>query len=226
MQLIIYDNKHKNTVIFFNGFRKQCTTWNITETGKPINIEERIRKNNNTILIDFQEEDYKQSIPDMSEHIYTMIINSYPDLLRNVTIVGHSYGCFYALYLAEKYRILKILLIEPVIKSPSYLEYIINRAAVSKIPLEFNEGKEDNTVEVCTVNNYDMLPTGENIKSRVIVRIHVNCDNEEIKHLKEYSLLTNKNTKSRLVVHYKKSHMIHYTQADVILDSINELLKI
>lgn len=220
MQLIIYDNKHKNTVIFFNGFRKQYTTWNITETGKQINIEERIRKNHNTILIDFQEEDYKQSIPDMSEHIHTMLINSHPDLLRNVTIVGHSYGCFYALYLAEKYRILKILLIEPVIKSPSYLEYIINRSVVSKMPLEFN------TVEVCAINNYDMLPTGENIKSRVIVRIHVNCDNEEIKHLKEYSLLTNKNTKSRLVVHYKKSHMIHYTQADVILNSITELLQI
>lgn len=210
MQLIINNNHKKNTVLFIHGFRKNYTDWNVTEKGKTISIEERVRKHHNTILVHIAEEDYKQPIASIGDTIYNEIsvVTS-----TSIVIIAPSYGCLYALYLAEIYHIDKLFLIEPVIKSESYLRKLQDNAV----------GKDPNSIEVYKVNNYDSLPTGEHIHSRVIVRIHINIDGE-IPNIKELNALTNKNTKSRLIVHHGVSHMIHYTKTDTIYDSITELL--
>lgn len=211
MQLIIYN---KNTVIFIHGFRKHYNDWNITAGRGPpksIRIEERIRQNNNTVLVGIDEEDYKQPISNISEIIYAGISEL---LSTSITIVTHSYGSFYAFYLAEKYQISKLLLIEPVVPSVTFFTLLKERA----------NDKNLDSVECYKVNNFNMYPTGKNIKSRVIVRIHLNVNGDKISDITEFSALTNKNIKSRLIIHYKSSHMIHYTKPDIIYDSITELL--
>lgn len=211
MQLIITNNHKKNTVIFIHGFRKNYNDWNVTENGRDISLEKRLSKHHNTILVDIAEEDYKQPIAVICDAIHNEISEI---ISKCVTIVAHSYGCLYALYMAEAYHIDKLLLIEPVIKSDRLLNYLQDRAV----------DKDPDSVEVYKINNYDSLPTGEHIKSRIIVRIHINSDGN-IPNIKELSALTNKNTKSRLLVHYNASHMLHYTKTDIILDSITELLR-
>lgn len=210
MHLIINDSSKKKTVIFIHGFGKRLDDWNITKSGKHIGIEEQIRKFSNTVLVQIEDNDYKQPISIVAAMIYQAL----NDLTKtNITVVGHSYGTLYALWLAENHNIDRILLIEPVIKSPIFLEYLQSKA----------KDKDFESIEAYKVRNYDTMPTGENLKNRVTVRIHIRVEDKPIPNLPILNSLTNKNVKSRLIIHYQASHMIHYELSSTIVDSIKDL---
>lgn len=211
MRLVIHQIDTKNLVIFVSGFKKNYKTWNKTETNKILNIEKKFRKTCTTILVDIDEEDYKLPVPIICNK---MLSCDDFEIKENTVIVAHSYGCFYALYLAEKLKHVKLVLIEPVIKSPSYFDYLIEKSL----------GETEEGIEKHKIKNYDTLPDGKLLSSQVILRVHVNINNAEIPNIKEYNALTSKNIKSQLVIHYKKSHMIHYTQPDLIFTSIQQML--
>lgn len=63
---------YKNTVVFIHGFRKEAASWNMTSTGKPIQIQETIAKKNNTILIQMTEDDYNMPVTKVAEQIYNL----------------------------------------------------------------------------------------------------------------------------------------------------------
>lgn len=233
MKLIINYNNHKTTIIFIHGFRKKYDDFNETENNKHILIETRIRTKCNTIMIQIEENDYKKEISEISEQMYYHLLNA--EIMKTkITIVAHSYGSFYAFYLAEKYPIIfgKILLIDPTIKTINYKNKLI-----------YNNGQkiENDSTEFYKLKNFDTLSDGINIKSTVIIRIHTNLNSNElimdlnlsINTLNEFSekmqylnKLVNKNIKSRLIMHVDCGHMIHYKKPDLIIDSIMELYKL
>jgi predicted esterase len=240
------NNKSKTTIIFIHGFGKSYNDFNITEHGKNINIEKKLSKHYNTLCVQIEYDDYKLSIPDLSNLIYAYLFNLDPELLNDdqsskqnqqsnkdsqsnndannilntkIIIVAHSYGGFIGLYLSETYfRIFKkLFLIDPSVKSDDFLKYLMT------------DTHELNTYKI---KNFDLLPDGLSIKSSVIIRIHFNLNTKDtsydefISDVAYFSKLVNKNTKSRLVLHANKSHMIHYSIPDTIFDAIQELCKL
>ena len=219
-------NNHKTTIIFLPGFRKNHNDFNITEHGKKISIESTISILCNTILVNIDENDYKKSVPQLAEEIYQEIVNCHM-LETKLIIVAHSLGSFCALYLCETYPNIfgKIFLIDPAIKSSTYHTQLIADA----------KDKLDDTVEYANLQNYKYLSDGLSLHNKIIVRIHININTkkmisdpalclEEISYLETVNKITNKNTKSRLVVHANVSHMIHYKMPGAIIDAIRELV--
>lgn len=102
------------TVIFMNGFMKYSSDWNITPSGRTINIEHTIKMKVNTMLISLTKEDYENNINEVCKKL----ILTFPQGL--IILIGHSFGYFYAMKLAQMdhHRFHKLLLIEPVVKSP------------------------------------------------------------------------------------------------------------
>lgn len=205
-------NNYKNTIIFIHGFKKDNASWNYDSKNKHICIEESLSKKANTISIQFTEEDYCKPCSEICENI----INMFKELkLGKIIIVAHSIGSFYALKLAELNPILfgTLLLIDPTIKTPHYYEYLKSKS------------ESENHIELHQLKNFEDLPTDTNIMAKVIIRIHFDyCDNS-ILDIPYYAKLTNKNMKSRLILHNDIGHMIHWQIPHVIIDSINELIK-
>jgi len=199
--------KSKNTVVFIHGFQKDTYSWNYNSKNKPILIEETLAKSNNTVLIQMNQEDYMMTTTEASNKIYEQLTDY---LNTKITLVTHSLGSFYALKLAELYpnTFKKLLLIDPTIKTPEYFEYI------SSQPLDNNKLK-----------NYHDLPTGLTLSPKIIVRIHFDYNPDIIHKIPYYNKMTNKNTKSRLILHDNIGHMIHWKIPHVIIDSINEMIK-
>ena len=219
-------NNHKSTIIFFPGFRKNHNDFNITDHGKKILVESTISTTCNTILVNIDDNDYKKSVPQLAEEIYQEIVNCHMSETKLI-IVAHSLGSFYALYLCETYPNIfgKILLIDPAIKSITYHTQLIADA----------KNKLDDTVEYAKLKNYEYLSDGLTLHNKIIVRIHINLNTkkiisdpvvclDEISYLNAVNKITNKNTKSRLVVHANVSHMIHYKMPGAIIDAIRELV--
>lgn len=190
------------TVVFIHGFRKEATSWNITSTGKLIQIQENIAKNSNTVLIQMTEEDYMLSVTHVVERIKKLL-----DSRNDIILVTHSIGSLYAVKLAELYPDIfkKLLLIDPTIKTPKYHAYLMN---------------ENRLV------HYDDLPEGLNLPAKVIVRIHFDYNLESTYNIPYYNKMTNKNVKSRLILHNNIGHMIHWKIPHVIIDSINEMIRL
>ncbi|CAH6419462.1 Hypothetical protein HVR_LOCUS643 [uncultured virus] len=213
VQLFIYSEDKRKTILFIHGFGKKYDDWNVGVTHnnivKDLRIEENLRKTHNTVLVQIEENDYKQSFESVIAQIYVEISKL---LTTKLTIVAHSYGCLYAMSFAEIYNLGSLLLIEPVIKSLEFLAELKLRAI----------NKDEDSVEHHKLVNFDILPTGSGIRNNIIMRIHVNSECE-VRNLEKLDSLTNKNIKSRLIVHYKASHMIHYKLPHMILDSIKEL---
>lgn len=208
MKFISNIGSYKHTIIFIHGYNKNAINWNISETGKELNIEHAIAKVANTVLISMDSNDYKNSITSNSEQIY-LYLHETSLITTKLTCVGHSFGCFNCLRLAELYpnAFERLLLIDPTVKSEPYYAYL----------------KETNSVD--KLNYWDDIPDMQHLKNKVIVRVHLNVL-EGIAHLQELSVLTNKNIKSRLMVHYNVGHMIHYKIPEVIFDSIKEIYKL
>jgi pimeloyl-ACP methyl ester carboxylesterase len=182
-------NKFRKTIVFIHGFRKDTNSWNYNSKNK-------------AILIQLEDEDYKLSVSEVSEKIYSFL-KDFID--TKMILVTHSNGSFYKLKLVETYPDIfrKLFLI----KTPEYLKYLQSK----------------NPVERSKVENFEDLPTGENILSKVIIRIHFNYTEDNISLIPYYNKLTNKNMKSRFILHYDIGHMIHWKIPDVIIASIREL---
>ena len=224
MQIFTKINSFKKTVIFIHGFGKKYNDFNVTEHNKNILIEHVISKTCNTIMLQFVEDDYKNTIAHISEKLMENLDESI--LKTKIIIVAHSYGCFNAIYLCETYPNIfgRILLIEPTIKSETYKKILADHA-----------GTNINSVEYAKFLNYDLLPNGFNISDKVILIIHANIVNKEqiVENQCEYNdkitnleKLLNNNIKSKLVQHINKSHMLHYKIPDIIIKSIKELCKL
>jgi hypothetical protein len=156
-------------------------------------------------------------ISNICDEIYLKIINT--DLIKTkIIIVTHSFGSFYAFYLAEKYYTIfnKLFLIEPTIKTANYKNYLKNC---------------NSTIQQHKYNNFDALPTGLNIKCSVIIWIIININTDSLDdsfkcELEYMYKLTNKNIKSKMITHINKSHMLHYDIPDVIKNAICEIISL
>ena len=217
MKFIINNNNYKQTIIFIHGFLKNYNDFNVTDHDKKILIEEHFRKKCNTIMVHIEKDDYIQDIS-ITEQIYQTICNM--DLkFKNITLVTHSLGSFNAIYLAEKYPKLfkKLLLIDPTIKSNAYHDYLVDQS------------KNQDIIVCIKLKNYDLLSNGKNLKSNIVIYINVNYDTKINKSNDDMILLhkfVSKNVKSRFILHVNKSHMLHYTNPNVIIDSIDNLNKL
>lgn len=205
-------NNYKNTIIFIHGFKKDIASWNFDSKNKHIQIEESLSKKANTISIQFTEDDYCKPCSEICKNIMSMIKEL---KLGKIIIVAHSIGACYALKLAELDPVLfgKLLLIDPCIKTPHYYEYLKSKS------------ESENHIEEHQLTHFEDLPSDTNIIPKVIIRIHFDyCDNS-ILDIPYFTKLTNKNMKSRLILHNDIGHMIHWKIPHVIIDSINELIK-
>lgn len=106
---------------------------------------------------------------------------------------------------------------DPTIKTPEYYQELQNRA---------NSLPED-SVAIYKFQHYEDIPTGLDLKPSVIIRIHLNINDDiALAKIAYLDRLTNKNIKSRLIIRYDVSHMIHYHIPHVIIDSIKEISKL
>lgn len=215
MKIIIENNKFKKTVLFIHGFGKTGDQWNITEHNKEINIESHIRKTHNTILITLDDNDYIRPISDVSQEIYSSMINF---LKTKIICITHSYGSFFAMSMSIQYNTLfeSIIMLDPTIKTEMYLQYLKT--------LEYNK------INQFKIDNFDIIyPNHLDIPKNVIVKIHLNLDSNNdskidlIKKLSELDKITKQNMKSRLIIHMDVSHMIHYKIPHVVIDSIKNI---
>lgn len=216
MKVYFNHNNHKNNLLFVHGYLKDHSHWNISEYNKVIDIEKTLSKSCNTIILSFDYDDYEKTIMEVCDEIYYQINQYYGDNIskNNIMIVSHSYGSFYSFALSNKYPKIfnKLLLIEPTLKTQIYLDYM---------------KKKNDSHSEWVINNFDSLPSGINIKAGVIVRIHINyTDSYPEEKLLCMDRITNKNIKSRIMIHPNKSHMLHYDIPGVIIDSIREVIKI
>lgn len=219
MKLIPRLQNFKATIIFIHGFRKNSSQWNYSESGNALLIEETLSKIANTILIDLTDEDYIQDTTTVVEEMYRQL-SSLQIITTKIILVAHSQASFYCLRLSEMYPTIfaRLLLLDPSIKNQAYLNLLESK--VSKNPGDI--------VERAKLQHFEDLPTCDHIKNSVIIRVHLNISSpaDLMDNIIELNKLTNKNTKSRLVVHYDVSHMIHYRIPHVIIDAIKELAKI
>lgn len=211
MKIIVENNKFKKSVLFIHGFGKNGDHWNITEYNREIGIESHIRKTHNTILITLENNDYLRSIYDVSHQIYESIKH-----LSNIICVTHSYGSFYAMEISISYPKLftAIIMLDPTLKTNEYLTYLKT--------LEYSNQKQ------YQIDNFDMYPNHLNIPNNVIIKIHLNInpsesDSENINYIKHLDQITKHHVKSRLIVHYDISHMIHYKIPHTIIDTIKNI---
>lgn len=215
MKLLTKFNKFRNTTVFIHGFRKDISSWNKNDRGTDILIEETLSQVSNTVLIQLDDEDYKKNISETSEQIYDQLNQL---LTTKITLVAHSQGSFYAICLSELYPNIfgKLLLIDPTVKRTEYLELLKDAA----------EGLPEDSTERYKVKNFDELPTGETLSPKIIVRIHLNFIEESMSKISYLNKLTNKNAKSRFIIHYNIGHMIHWVIPHVIMDSIKKIIKL
>jgi pimeloyl-ACP methyl ester carboxylesterase len=202
-------NNYKKSVLFIHGFNKKGDQWNITEFGKEIGIESHIRKTHNTILLSLDDKDYLTPISDVSIEIYENIKH-----LSNTKFicVTHSYGAIFATYMAIKYPTLfhSIIMLDPTIKTNNLLKYFKS--------LEYNEKTQ------YKIDNFDKLPNYLEIPKNIIIKIHLNIDdNTDINKIIKYDALIKLNMKSRLMIHANIGHMIHYKIPHIIIDTIKSI---
>ena len=213
MKIIINFNNFKNTVIFIHGFNKDASSWNCTSNGKDINIESNLAKTRNTVMVELDDTSYSKSITEISNMIISNIDIINDKILKTaIVVVGHSFGGFYAMKLSAIYHNLfnKILLIDPCVKTESYCEYLKTTENRFSDLSDFPGSLTDHT----------------NIHNKTIVVIHFNYVEDNIDKILFYSKLTNKNTKSKLILHNDVGHMIHWLIPGTIIQSINELIKL
>ena len=210
MRLIPRIQAFKATIIFIHGFRKAPQQWNYTETGHPILIEETLAKVANTVLIELNDDDYRRSITAVAEEMYQQLT---PIIQTKIIVVTHSQGSFYGLRLAQNYPTVfgRLVLLEQCIKNQAYRDMLT--------------GSNDD-VQRAKLAHFDDLPTCECLKAAIIVRVHLNISSEtSTAIIAELSKLTTKNAKSRLVVHYDGSHMIHYKIPHVVIDESRDMCR-
>mgnify|MGYP001243237282 CR=1 FL=1 len=210
---IIYSNlelSHKYIVIFIHGFNKNSSSWNKTDSGKIINIEETIKKKATTVLIDLFEDIYSEPIPEIANKLYNNIKSSIPKMGK-IIIVAHSYGAFYALSLAQSNHehIYGILLLDPIVKSDEYKNYL---------------AKSNSPIQLEKLKNFDSIPNPIPLKNKIIVKICLKVDDDIYEKTQYFDKLTRNNINSDILVYPNRSHMLHYDMHDKIISIIKQLM--
>jgi pimeloyl-ACP methyl ester carboxylesterase len=204
-----FSSNSKTTVVFISGFQKSCTTWNVTERGKEINVEKTISLTYSTLLIEMEDEDYLESVENISLRVNEILENE-----EKIILIVHSYAAFYAISLAKMYKnkYNKIILIDPTVKNDDYLNYLYE--------------KEDDIFTRYKIENFSLYPDFNNFPQNVIVYAHLNLDTEDnLNKVFDLDKITKMNVKSKLMVHCNVGHMIHYKIPAVIIESIKDIIK-
>ena len=207
----IYSNTHKSKyhLVFIHGLHKSYNDWNITscKNAKHINIEETLKSKYNTHLVQIEASDYFRSIIDVANDIYDKLT------ISNVTIIAHSYGCFYAIQLGllDHMRFRRLLLLDPTLPTPLYMNYLQELSE----PLRRYQ-----------YDNFDRFPDITSLHNKVIVRIHKSLQEIDNDYFCLASTATKKNLESHIIVHYKMTHMIHYKIPHVVIKSIRDIAKL
>lgn len=191
--------------VFIHGFNKNSTTWNITEYGKHIDIESIIKTKAETILVDIV--DFKISPKIQMIPIIEQIMSS---SIKKWIIVCHSLGVIHALELLRySLPIIGVCLIDPTALDQEYINTLEER------------GWSD-ILDYC--NNLQI-----NIKPGIQYYIHIDYDTHDINgfnaKVEFYKKFAGPNDKSKLIIHPGKGHMIYYTDAPKIINSIISMMR-
>ena len=222
-------------IIFLHGLMKTGTSWNVSEFGLNLGIEEFFRKISSTTLVSFELSDYNSKSTEISNQIYSYLIET-DQKMKRLIIVGHSVGGLYAMKLAELYPKLVngLILIDIPIKSSIYLDYLKTK---------FNQ-ETDLIIKNITqsqLNNFDDLPDGQSLYQnyKLTISVHLNIltghsldqMNDQLTYFKSefdkfeyFRKLTNKNIKSEIKIYPNGSHMIHYSYPKSIIKAIQLIL--
>jgi len=211
------DYSYKSVVVFIHGFQKDPSTWNRTESGKVINIEETIRNSSATILVHLKDDDYIRSVYDVSMELFKEILSKVSKLGK-IIIIAHSYGAFYALSMAKLYpqRIHALLLLDPTAKTESYRNYLI---------------KDGTDVQIAKLKNFDDLPDPVPLNSKIIVKVYLKLDlsdwndstNDKLSYFDKF---TRVNLNSDIIICPNRSHMLHYDMSDKFIAVVKQLIKL
>ena len=206
-------DKEDSVVVFIHGFGKSSSDWNVSDYGKVISIEMGVKQYTNTVLVNLKDDDYLTHIQDTCDKI--VCVNNLVTF-KHVHVVAHSYGCFYAMVMAEKYKTLvkSLVLIELTVKTHSYKLYLQS---------------QHDSISQAKVNNYDTLPDGSKIPNKTVISTHIAINSKDtnidymttqFQRLEYYKMWTNNNTHNELVLHPCKSHMLHYHVPHKIISCI------
>lgn len=205
----------KQSILFIHGFGKNAEHWDTTENNKEINIVKQIVKKNifaEVFCVELDETDYSRSTLDVAKDI----LNAVREIIeeRRCIVVAHSSGSFCAMHLATlaPQQFTKLLLLDPTLSNISYKEHLLKKC----------KEDENDTVSARKLFYFDQLPSI--VPRQIVTRIHFNYIEGIGEKVKELYALTKQNTKSRLVLHYDVSHMIHYHLPHVVVDAILELV--
>jgi hypothetical protein len=195
---------YKLTILFISGYKKE-NYWNTTEHGKTIDIMNSFCITARLIHLDITDAGYKLPVPELCDMI---------NINENYIIISHSYGSFYAQYLAYKDKNVKgMVLLDPTISNEIYKKYL--------------ENKEDDPNIKEKKDNFDKLPnlnTLKNISAKVIIEVHLVINNELINKCEYFASACSKNMLSSIEVH-NCSHMIHYDKSQIVIQRIKRLIK-
>lgn len=166
MKYEVFNKGFKKGIIFLSGRGKKYDTWNVTENGKIIGLEENYRKRCNTCLVEFDVEDeiyYDKYIDNVLEPVdqEASILNRLIEVLDNKVkwfVVAHSYGSYFA-SLLPKVLIHAFILIDPV--SVNFLTF---KNFTVPIIVHLDIGSDDTK----RISNWTSV-TNYNNKSAVIV---------------------------------------------------------
>lgn len=197
----------KAIVIFIAGFTKKSTTWNVTETGKTINIEVETRKRAATVLVAFDDATYSRPVTDVCTELYQAIAKQLPQQGR-VIVVSHSLGGFHATMLARLYAldIHAIVLLDPVAKIASYHKYLTD------------------TLQQTKLENYDSLPDASSLSARIVVKVYLTTTDSLMEKLDYFDKLTRANIHSDIIVCPHRGHMLHYEMPAKFIAVIQQLI--
>lgn len=184
-------------VLFIHGKGKKAETWNVSEFGKKICIEESLKKSVHTMML---------QIDDFTVLPSRLVDKKIGDMRRHRwTIVSHSLGVMYIFELLGRDIIIDgFCLIDPTPFTSKYIE----------------------TMKTIEISDWIKEQLIIDIAPKIIFHVHISYPSPSFEEkIDSYSKFTRKNDKSKVILHNGKGHMIHYTDAPKIIDSINDLLK-
>lgn len=128
-------------------------------------------------------------------------------VLLQIIVVSHSYGCFFALELANTNKRIKgLVLLDLPIPDENYKKYL-------------EESKQDNKLK-----HFVLLPKIQQ-NTKLISQVHLIISLHLLKKSEYFTKLCNQNIHSSIEVH-GTSHMIHIDHTQTIIDRILNLLKL
>jgi pimeloyl-ACP methyl ester carboxylesterase len=211
--------KMKNVIIFFSGLLKDSNTWDLTESGKAINIMKTAKTKADVITINITFEQYLQPIEETCKDINNKIEALIVD--KNVIIVAHSFGAFFAFGYSEycHKNLTGVILIDPTCKLDSYKSYLVEKTNIV-------ENDDKYKVRKYWLENFESLPALPKYKPKVKVIVHIPIkENKNIDKVMFFEKAVALNMQSQIVVHPNKSHMLHYQMSDRFIHIINILIK-